>query len=104
MRGPQPPRRPNSPSPKLPRSQKSQIQNAQRNQTWWTGSSPAVSLAGVEGIEQQAETVLAAVPDWIWNGEELPVPVENIADSCFGLLIRDAEDMTAAPGAPQLRD
>jgi IrrE N-terminal-like domain len=58
----------------------------------------------LEEIEQQAETVLAEVPDWIWNGEELPVPVENIADSHFGLLIRDVEDMTIAPGAPELRD
>ena len=48
--------------------------------------------------------MLAEVPDWIWNGEELPVPVENIADSCFGLLIRDVEDMTIAPGAPELRE
>ena len=56
------------------------------------------------GVEQRAETVLAEVPDWIWNGEELPVPVENIADCHFGLLIRDVEDMTSAPGAPELRE
>ena len=41
-------------------------------------------------------------PEWIWNGEELPVPVENIADSHFGLLVRDVEDMSSAPGAPEL--
>ena len=58
----------------------------------------------MDQIEQRAESVLAEVPDWIWNGEELPVPVENIADSCYGLLIRDVEDMTSAPGAPELRD
>jgi len=57
----------------------------------------------VEEIEQRAESVLARVPDWIWNGEELPVPVEDIADSCFGLLIREADDMSAAPGAPELQ-
>jgi IrrE N-terminal-like domain len=56
----------------------------------------------VQEIEQRAESVLAGVPDWIWNGETLPVPVDDIADSCFGLLIRDVEDMTAAPGAPEL--
>jgi Zn-dependent peptidase ImmA (M78 family) len=30
----------------------------------------------------------------------LPVPIADIADSCFNLLIRDVEDLTAAPGAP----
>jgi hypothetical protein len=55
-------------------------------------------------IEARAEAVLATVPDWIWNGEQLPVPVEDIADTCFGLLVRDVEDPGAAPGAPELRD
>ena len=53
-------------------------------------------------LEKCAEKVLARVPDWIWDGEELPVPVEDIADSCFGLLVREVEDMSAAPGAPEL--
>jgi len=53
-------------------------------------------------IEQRAERVLAAVPSWIWDGDTLPVPVEHIADSCFGLHVRDAEDLRAAPGAPKL--
>lgn len=48
-------------------------------------------------IERRALAVLERVPDFIWNGEELPVPVEDIVDSCFGLLVRDVEDMTAAP-------
>ena len=56
----------------------------------------------MEGIEQRAERVLAAVPAWLWDGERLPVPIEDIADSCFGLLIRDMEDLAAAPGAPSL--
>ena len=56
----------------------------------------------MDEIEQQAESVLAGVPGWIWNGEELPVPVDDIADSCYGLLIREVEDMTSAPGAPPL--
>jgi hypothetical protein len=38
----------------------------------------------------------------VWDGERLPVPVEDIADSGFGLLVRDVEDMRAAPGAPVL--
>src|SRR2546423_574817 len=61
----------------------------------------AVSLA-VEGIEAHAERVLAGVPEWIWDGESLPVPVEDIVDSCFGLLVRDVEDLSAAPGCPKL--
>jgi IrrE N-terminal-like domain len=56
----------------------------------------------VEEIEQRAESVLAEVPHWLWNGEELPVPVDDIADTCFSLLIREVEEMTSAPGAPEL--
>ena len=53
-------------------------------------------------IEERAERVLSQVPDWIWNGDTLPVPVEHIADSCFGLHIRDVDDLRAAPGVPDL--
>ena len=42
------------------------------------------------------------MPSWLWDGERLPVPVEDIADTCFGLLVRDVENMAAAPGAPVL--
>lgn len=42
------------------------------------------------------------MPSWLWDGERLPVPVDDIADTCFGLLVRDVEDMAAAPGAPAL--
>jgi Zn-dependent peptidase ImmA (M78 family) len=51
-------------------------------------------------VEQLAEQALARVPEWIWDGETLPVPIADIADSCFNLLVRDVEDLTAAPGAP----
>ena len=51
-------------------------------------------------IEQRAERVLADVPDWIWDGDRLPVPVEHIADSYFGLHVRDVGDLTRAPGVP----
>jgi uncharacterized protein DUF955 len=51
-------------------------------------------------IERRAERVLADVPDWIWDGDRLPVPVEHIADSCFGLHVRDVEDLRRAPGVP----
>jgi hypothetical protein len=56
----------------------------------------------VEAVERQAQRVLERVPAWIWDGEALPVPVEDIADSCFGLLVRDVEDLGTAPGAPVL--
>ena len=53
-------------------------------------------------IEQRAERVLSRTPDWIWDGETLPVPVEHIADSCFGLYVRDVDDLRSAPGVPDL--
>jgi hypothetical protein len=55
-------------------------------------------------IEQRAEAVLAAVPDWLWNGQTLPVPVDDIADSCFGLWVREVEDLRSAPGVPQIEE
>ena len=56
----------------------------------------------MEGVTDRAEELLAEVPGWIWDGRSLPVPVEDIADSGFGLLVRDVEDMGTAPGAPHL--
>jgi uncharacterized protein DUF955 len=56
----------------------------------------------MEEIERRAEAVLASVPSWVWDGESLPVPVEDIVDTCFGLLVRDVDDLSAAPGAPAL--
>jgi len=54
----------------------------------------------VEEIERRAEELLATVPEWIWDGEALPVPVEDIADSCCGLFVREVDDLSAAPGCP----
>lgn len=54
----------------------------------------------VQGIERRAEQVLADVPDYIWDGQTLPVPVEDIVDTVFGLLVRDVEDLTTAPDSP----
>lgn len=59
-------------------------------------------MSTADEVEARAEEVLTKVPDWVWNGEELPVPVDDIADTCFGLLIREVEDMASAPGAPTL--
>jgi len=70
---------------------------------WHARSACAASIAFVvEEIERRAEDVLARVPAWIWDGESLPVPVEDLADSVYGLLVREVEDMSAAPGAPAL--
>ena len=56
----------------------------------------------MEEIEERVERLLASVPDYVWDGETLPVPIDHIADSGFGLLIRDVDDLSAAPGAPPL--
>lgn len=54
-------------------------------------------------VEARAGAILEGVPDYIWNGEELPVPVEKIVSNTFGLLIREVEDMTEAPGLEEER-
>ena len=55
----------------------------------------------MEEIEAKAQRMLAKLPEWLWDGETLPVPVEHVADTGHGLLIRDVADLSAAPGAPQ---
>ncbi len=56
----------------------------------------------MEEIEQLAEAFLARVPGYLWDGVTLPVPIEEIADTHVGLLVRDVEDLGKAPGAPRL--
>jgi hypothetical protein len=56
----------------------------------------------ISDVESRAQRELARVPNWIWSGETLPVPVEHIADSVFGLHVRDVEDLRKAPGVPKL--
>jgi hypothetical protein len=53
-------------------------------------------------VEERAGHVLASAPGYVWDGEQLPVPIEDIVDSVYGLLVLDVEDMRAAPGAPPL--
>ena len=59
-----------------------------------------------ERVQREASEVLASVPDWVWDGDTPPVPVEDIADSCFDLLVRDVEleQMAQAPGCPPLEE
>ena len=59
---------------------------------------------GMEWVEQRAEAILSSVPEWVWDGESVPVPVEDIVDSAFGLHVRDVEDMTRAPECPPLEE
>lgn len=58
----------------------------------------------MEWIEQRAEAVLSSVPEYVWDGASLPVPVEDIVDSCFGLHVMDVADMASAPGCPPLEE
>ena len=58
----------------------------------------------MEAIERLAGEFLAGVPSYVWDGETLPVPIEDIADTHVGLLVRDVDDLRMAPGAPPLAD
>lgn len=60
------------------------------------------SDAAVDRAREEAERILADVPAWLWDGERLPVPVDDIVDTCFGLHVREVERMSDAPGAPPL--
>lgn len=51
----------------------------------------------VERIELRAERLLEAIPEWLWDRESLPVPIEDIVDSHSRLLVRDVERMEDAP-------
>jgi hypothetical protein len=53
-------------------------------------------------IERAAEAFLAGIPSYVWDGAALPVPIEEIADTHVGLLVRDVADLGTAPGAPAL--
>jgi hypothetical protein len=56
----------------------------------------------MEEIERLAEEFLSRIPEYVWDGGRLPVPVEEIADTHVGLLVRDVKDLGTAPGAPAL--
>jgi hypothetical protein len=56
----------------------------------------------MEEIERLADEFLSEIPAYVWDGASLPVPIEEIADTHLGLLVRDVEDLGIAPGAPAL--
>jgi len=60
----------------------------------------------MEGIELRAEGVLGELPEYIWSGDRPPIPIHEIADSHFGLLVRriSPAEMREAPGCPELGD
>lgn len=58
----------------------------------------------VDSIEAEAARALAGVPEWIWDGESYPVPLEAIVDSHYMLLVREVEDFSRAPGFPADED
>ncbi|MGI8726777.1 MAG: ImmA/IrrE family metallo-endopeptidase [Solirubrobacterales bacterium] len=55
-----------------------------------------------EWIEARADAVLRALPEGVWDGRSLPVPIEAIVAEHFGLHVREVTDLTAAPGCPPL--
>jgi hypothetical protein len=53
-------------------------------------------------IERRAYDLLARAPEFIWDGETLPVPVDDIVDNMLGLRVRLVDDMSQAPGCDDL--
>jgi hypothetical protein len=56
----------------------------------------------VNAVEREAYGLLERVPEFVWDGESLPVPVDSIVDNVLGLRVRLADDMTSAPGYEDL--
>lgn len=60
----------------------------------------------MQDVELRAQQILAELPDYIWDGSRPPIPIEEIADTHFGLHVRDVapEEMRTAPGCPKLSE
>ncbi len=58
-------------------------------------------IDGVD-VEGTVGDLLSGVPEYVWNGEKLPVPVDEIVSNVFGLQVRLVADMTEAPGCPEV--
>jgi hypothetical protein len=56
----------------------------------------------VERVEGEAGRVLSRVREYVWDGESLPVPVDDIAADEFGLLVRLVDDLSTAPGCENI--
>jgi IrrE N-terminal-like domain len=59
----------------------------------------------MEEIELCAKRVLEVLPRYLWDADHLPVPVDEIADSHFGLRVCEVgpDEMLSLPGAPNLK-
>jgi hypothetical protein len=51
-----------------------------------------------ESIESRVYGILDRIPGYIWDGETLPVPVDDIVSDVYGLRVKLEDDMTRAPG------
>ena len=49
----------------------------------------------VEEVETTVNGLLSKVPQYVWDGERLPVPVDEIVSDVYGLYIRLVEDMAS---------
>ncbi len=54
----------------------------------------------VRVAEVVAGDELAGVPSWLWDGRSLPVPVEVIADSHYGLRVEEVPGLASRLGPP----
>ena len=54
----------------------------------------------MDHIEQRTGELLAGLPDYLWDGRALPIPIESIADSHADLLVleKSPDEMAAAQG------
>ena len=43
--------------------------------------------------EAAAEAEIGRVPDWLWDGQTLPVPIDTLADSQYGLLVSEHSNL-----------
>ena len=51
-----------------------------------------------EAAERAADSQLPQVPGYLWDGESLPVPVEDIAENHYRLLVELHDDLAGALG------
>lgn len=58
----------------------------------------AAALVVARAAEASARAELAAVPEWLWDGRTLPVPVEHLADSRYGLHVEESRDLRRRAG------
>lgn len=58
----------------------------------------------MEEFDERVARVFDCVPPYVWDGDRLPVPVEEIASDVYGLRVlkKTAAEMCAAPGCPEV--